>query len=247
MKGKICCLHRLIIKIVRCNIKCWYIHMLNYLFGCNLSVFQLCVIFDMCYNSSSCSTINHSNSICLSVLPSINLPPTFRHWVWCQLSCGIRLRNIHHLVQLCLFYFLRWFMKVMDWCKVFGLCTHTPSCSIFFFKLSYTGKQEQCILYFTYCWKKKNLITKLWLFGLNAPSNRRVNTQTGRKNLQCLFSTGYILLHGFRPSCSELVWGKLFRELQQEFDKCEKQGFLASCQSKRGKLKQAPFYKTVSM
>lgn len=134
MKGKICCLHRLIIKIVRCNIKCWYIHMLNYLFGCNLSVFQLCVIFDMCYNSSSCSTINHSNSICLSVLPSINLPPTFRHWVWCQLSCGIRLRNIHHLVQLCLFYFLRWFMKVMDWCKVFGLCTHTPSCSIFFFQ-----------------------------------------------------------------------------------------------------------------
>lgn len=119
----------------------------------------------MCNKSSSCSTINHSNSICvfLSICVSINLPPTFRHWVWGQLSCGIRLRNIHHLVQLCLFYFLRWFMKVMDWCKVFGLCTHTPSCSTFFFffpKLSHTGKQEQFILYFTYYWKKKKILSQ---------------------------------------------------------------------------------------
>lgn len=76
---------------------------------------------------------------------------------------------------------------------------------------------------------------------------KRAHTQTGRKNVQCLFSVGYIPLHAFCPSCSELVLGKLFRELRQEYDKCEKQGFVASCQSKREKLKQASFYETISM
>lgn len=168
----------------------------------------------MCNKSSSCSTINHSNSICvfLSICVSINLPPTFRHWVWGQLSCGIRLRNIHHLVQLCLFYFLRWFMKVMDWCKVFGLCTHTPSCSTFFFffsqTLSYWKAGTIYPLFHILLKEEKNLITKLWLFCLNAHSNRRVHTH---KQAGKIYSVYFLLaiscFMGFVPAAQSLFEG----------------------------------------
>lgn len=226
MKGKICCLHRLIIKIVRCNIKCWYIHMLNYLFGCNLSVFQLCVIFDMCYNSSSCSTINHSNSICLSVLPSINLPPTFRHWVWCQLSCGIRLRNIHHLVQLCLFYFLRWFMKVMDWCKVFGLCTHTPSCSIFFFSNSLILESRNNVSSISHTAERKKILSQssdcsVWML---PPTEEWTHKQAGK-----IYSVYFLLaiscFMGFVPAAQSLFEGSCSESCSSSLINVRSKGF----------------------
>lgn len=190
-------------------------------------MFQLCVIFDMCYKSSSYSTINYSNSICLSFRPSINLPPTFRHWVWGQLSCGIRLRNIHHLVQLCLFYFLTWFMKVMDWCKVFGLCTLTPSCSTFFFSNSLileSMNNVSSISHTAEC--KKNLITKLWLFSLNAPSNRRVNTH---KQAGKIYSVYFLLaiscFMGFVPAAQSLFEGSCSESCSRSLINVRSKGF----------------------
>lgn len=102
----------------------------------------------------------------------------------------------------------------------------------FFFEIFHTGKREQFIFYFTYQWMEKNLITKLLLFSFSVRFNRRPYI-TDRKNGQCLFSTGYIPPHVFCPSCPDLVWGKMFGELQQDFDKCEEHVLMASCQSKK--------------
>lgn len=79
---------------------------------------------------------------------------------------------------------------------------------------------------------KKILITKLLLFSFSVRFNRRPYI-TDRKNGQCLFSAGYIPPHVFCPSCPDLVWGKMFGELQQDFDKCEEHVLMASCQSKK--------------
>jgi len=46
-------------------------------------------------------------------------------------------------------------MKILDWCKVFGLYPHALQQFLFFLQ---TRKQEQFILYFTYRWKKKKKI-----------------------------------------------------------------------------------------